>query len=367
MASTYSDRLKLELMETGANANTWGNNTNNNLQTLDAFSGGYLSKSVAGSANVTLTTANADPTAESSNKVIEFTGALTGDITVFIPAVENNYIFFNNTSGSQTLTVAPTGHGSNGVAVTQGAHTIVYCKGDTVVDLFANSLGVLSVKDRINVTDTVNVAGNVTISANGVVDATSYTGNGAGLTGVEPFPSGTKQIFYQASAPTGWTQDTAAALSQSVMSITTGTGGGTGGSTAYFSSFLATTNKSGTDTAPVSGSVSGTVNPTTLSTPTIASHSHNFIAVNLPTNQPFQFYAPSGIPRQVNSPQRTSVGNFPAPQAPGPDKGVIQLSGGGGAHSHPFSGSLASATADVSVTVPAADVKYANVIVAAKD
>ena len=74
MASTYSDRLKLELMETGANANVWGNNTNTNLQTIDAFGAGYLAKDVAGSANVTLTTANADPTAEASKKVIEFTG-----------------------------------------------------------------------------------------------------------------------------------------------------------------------------------------------------------------------------------------------------------------------------------------------------
>ena len=144
MASTYSDRLKLELMETGANANTWGNNTNTNLETLDAFTAGYLSKSVAGSANVTLTSNNADPTAEASNKVIEFTGTLTGDITVFVPAVESNYIFFNNTSGSFTLTVAPTGHGSNGSAITQGAHTIQYCTGDTIKDLFSASLGNLS-------------------------------------------------------------------------------------------------------------------------------------------------------------------------------------------------------------------------------
>ena len=73
MASTYSDRLKLELMATGANANTWGTNTNNNLEVLDAFAAGYLSKSVAGSSNITLTTANASDTAESSNKVIELT------------------------------------------------------------------------------------------------------------------------------------------------------------------------------------------------------------------------------------------------------------------------------------------------------
>ena len=108
MASTYSDRLKLELMATGANANTWGTNTNNNLEVLDAFAAGYLSKSVAGSSNITLTTANASDTAESSNKVIELTGALTGDIVVFIPAVESEYLFFNNTTGSQTLTIAAT-------------------------------------------------------------------------------------------------------------------------------------------------------------------------------------------------------------------------------------------------------------------
>jgi hypothetical protein len=129
MASTYSDRLKLELMETGANANTWGNNTNTNLETLDAFTGGYLSKSVAGSANVTLTTANADPSAESSNKVIELTGALTGDIHVFIPAVENNYLIYNNTSGSQSVTVAATGHAANGTAISQGAWHWLYCDG----------------------------------------------------------------------------------------------------------------------------------------------------------------------------------------------------------------------------------------------
>ena len=31
--STYSSRLKFELMATGANANTWGTRTNNNLDT----------------------------------------------------------------------------------------------------------------------------------------------------------------------------------------------------------------------------------------------------------------------------------------------------------------------------------------------
>ena len=129
MASTYSSNFKLEKMATGANANTWGTNTNNNLDVLDAFGAGYLSKSVAGSANITLSTANADPAAESSNKNIELTGALSGDIVVFIPATESQYTFFNNTTGSQTLTIAATGHTANGVVITQGAKTTVYCDG----------------------------------------------------------------------------------------------------------------------------------------------------------------------------------------------------------------------------------------------
>jgi hypothetical protein len=130
-------------METGANANTWGNNTNTNLETVDAFSAGYLSKSVAGSANVTLTTNNADPTAEASNKVLDLNGTLTGNIHVFIPAVENNYIVFNNTSGSFSLTVAATGHSANGVVVTQGEYAYLYCDGASNYNV-KNSLSRLS-------------------------------------------------------------------------------------------------------------------------------------------------------------------------------------------------------------------------------
>jgi len=129
MSSTYSDRLKLELMATGANANTWGTNTNNNLEVVDAFAAGFLAKSVAGSSNITLTTANASDTAEASNKTIELTGALTGAISVFIPAVESQYTFFNNTSGSHDLKISATGHDANGVVIAQGAKTTVFCDG----------------------------------------------------------------------------------------------------------------------------------------------------------------------------------------------------------------------------------------------
>lgn len=167
MASSYSDRLKLEIMETGANSGTWGNNTNNNLETLDAFAAGFVSKSVAGSANVTLTTANASPTSEASNKVIDLNGALTGDIHVFIPAVENNYVIFNNTTGSQTLTVAATGHAANGTSIEQGAYHFLYCDGSSNfnVEKILSKIGSVEVKGNVNVSTDANVTGNVNVTA----------------------------------------------------------------------------------------------------------------------------------------------------------------------------------------------------------
>tara|TARA_R100001510_G_scaffold12802_1_gene9997 strand:+ start:401 stop:1444 length:1044 start_codon:yes stop_codon:yes gene_type:complete len=345
--STYSDRLKLELMATGANANTWGNNTNTNLQTVDAFGAGYLAKSVAGSADVTLTTGNSDPTAEAAKKVIEFTGALTGDIKVFIPAVENNYIFFNNTTGSHTLTVAPTGHAANGVEITQGAHTIQYCTGDTVVDLFAASLGAVSVKGLTNV-----AASTVQVKANGQLSATSFTGSGSGLSGVTTIDAGTQMVFLQASAPTGWTQNTAAALANSTLRVITSGTAGTGGSTT-FQDVFATKSTSGAGAADVSslGVSAGAIGDTTISTPTIPSHLH------------------LGV-RSDGSSTRTE---------PGSGRQSIQMSqsastsasGGGGAHSHPISGT-ASVSGNIGapaieLAVPNMDIKHSNVIVCSKD
>jgi hypothetical protein len=180
MASTYSDRLKLELQGTGENAGTWGDKTNNNLEVLDAFAGGFLSKNVGGSADVTLTTANASATAESSNKVIDLNGLLTGSITVFIPAKENNYIIYNNTSGSFSLTVAATGHGANGVAITQGTYDVVYCDGSPNfnVSRILSNFGAISTQDltvtgNVNASINANITGNAAITGNIAVTGTA--------------------------------------------------------------------------------------------------------------------------------------------------------------------------------------------------
>tara|TARA_R110000823_G_scaffold315281_1_gene446451 strand:- start:375 stop:1394 length:1020 start_codon:yes stop_codon:yes gene_type:complete len=339
-------------METGANASVWGTNTNNNLEIIDSFDGGYLAKSVAGSANVTLTTVDGATDNEASNKVIEFTGTLTGAIYVFVPAVESNYIFFNNTAGAFSLTVAPTGHSANGIAITQGAHTIIYNK-DTndMKDLFDGSLGVVGVKGTVNVSSTIGIA------ANGEVSATSFTGDGSGLSGVVTIPATTQMVFYQSSAPSGWTQNTAASLANSTLRIITSGTAGTGGTDAFETVFvgskLTTAGDISVDSSPLSVDASGiSAGATSVSIPQIASHNH-------------------GIP--LDTAQNNGGANRLVGQNPvyGPNIYPTSSTGGGGSHTHPV-----SITATVSgnfvapavqFTVPAMDIKHANVIVAAKD
>ena len=364
MASTYTSRFKLEKMETGANANTWGTRTNNNLDVVDAFGGGYIAKSVAGSSNITLTTGDADATTESANKVIELTGALTGSINVFVPATESEYVFFNNTTGSHTLTIAATGHTANGLAITQGAYSHVYCEGSANFKIY-NSVDKLGTTDFKGVStfsagatvgsgqDLTAGGGNITLRSNGQVQATLFTGSGAGLTGVEPFASGTKMVFYQASAPTGWTQDTATALGNAAMRVVVGTGGGTGGSDTFQTTFDSSRTLT-TGAIPVSGSVSvsGSVGSTTLSVPTIASHCHCSAGANRDN--------PSGS----RSEGCGATGGFDSDFK-------TSDTGGGGSHTHPFSVSSSSltsaATADTPLSIPGMDLKFANVIIAAKD
>ncbi|AQV94745.1 hypothetical protein BJN34_12730 [Cupriavidus necator] len=90
------------------------------------FQTGRLSKSVAGSAEVTLTAI------EANNLVLNFTGALGANINVIVPLGTNPraWLVTNNTSGAYTLTVK--GASGTGVAVTQGGVSHLYQDGTNV-------------------------------------------------------------------------------------------------------------------------------------------------------------------------------------------------------------------------------------------
>jgi len=152
MSSTFTSRLKLERQASGANSGNWGNLVNYVLNRIDSSVRGYVAVNVAGSANVTLVSNNSTSNTDDSttddqvhNKVIEFTGALGANINVFTDAVEGEYLLFNNTTGSYTLTFGNTGHAANGVAVSQGTKSIVYTTGTAMADVMAD-LGNINVK-----------------------------------------------------------------------------------------------------------------------------------------------------------------------------------------------------------------------------
>jgi len=140
MPSSFTSRLKLERQASGENSGSWGDLVNYVFNRIDSSTKGYQAVDVAGSANVTLTSNNSTTNTDDSttddqvhNAVLEFTGALTGNINVFTDAVETNYTVFNNTSGSFTLTFTPTG--GTGVDIKQGTKTLVYTDGTTMYDI----------------------------------------------------------------------------------------------------------------------------------------------------------------------------------------------------------------------------------------
>lgn len=123
--------------------------------------------------------------------------------------------------------------------------------------------------------------------------------NGTLATTADIFPVGTVIPFAQAAAPTGWTQVTS--YNNYALRIVSGTGGGTGGSVGFTTAFA-------------SQAVIASIGSTTLSTSQIPSHTHSI---------PFGGTGGTLVPA-------------------GGDNGIYThntgTTGGGGSHTHSFTG-----------------------------
>ena len=86
----------------------------------------YTSIAVAGTGNYTLTGS------ELNRIAYNFTGILTGNRTIIVPATVQQYWVSNATTGAFTLTVKTSA--GTGIAVAQGARAILYSDGTNVVD-----------------------------------------------------------------------------------------------------------------------------------------------------------------------------------------------------------------------------------------
>jgi len=177
------------------------------------------------------------------------------------------------------------------------------------------------------------------------------------------FPSGTVMVFYQASAPTSWTQVTT--QNNKALRVVSGTGGGTGGTHALTSPPSTShthTGPSHTHSTPShSHSHSLSAGAHTLSTAEMPSHSHSLSGLTSGGN--FGYGGGKYQTQVVNNPNALSLGTSSV--------------GGGGSHSHSLAGSItsggsgtsgAAGTGATSSSGPTAFApQYIDVIVCSKD
>jgi hypothetical protein len=171
-------------------------------------------------------------------------------------------------------------------------------------------------------TRTITLSGDVTSSATNI-DGSGNVSISTTLA-ASGTPSGTKMLFQQTAAPTGWTKDTT--HNDKAIRIVNGTAG-TGGSTAFAAAL---------GTPSVTGTISGSTGAHTLTIAEMPSHNHtmNFMygGGNNPQTGADPFY-------------HTKNTNY---------------TGGSGSHSHSLSATFSSGAAAINV-------QYVDVIIATKD
>ncbi len=209
------------------------------------------------------------------------------------------------------------------------------------------------------------------VTTGNITGAVIY-GDGSNLTGVQPFPSGTKMLFQQTSAPTGWTKITS--HNNKALRVVSGTAG-SGGSNAFsntlasrsISANASNTTQSGNVSVSVANatqggsvsigqttaggnvsissvSTSGTVNSHTLSVSEMPSHRHNYIHGEH-----------RGQRRNTTNGGLTGIGTNNIGQQGFQQRGTADFGpgsdvGGSQGHSHGFSGSSHSHNGSLSGT-----------------
>lgn len=298
MASSYTLNKNIEkpaYNDYAANPTGWSGPVNDDWDAIDTAFGGGLSLNATGSVgtvNLTIT--------QTRNLIITITGAMTGNAIYTLPAntaataiVGGQWIVYNNTTGNYTVTFSPVSGGGNSVVCTQGVRSSIYSDGT-----------------------------NVALSDDRVTPATN------------PIPSGTKMLFQQTAAPTGWTKDTT--HNNKALRVVSGTAG-SGGTVAFTTAFA-------------SQAVSGTVGNTTLTVDQIPLHGHAYRSGN---GTPSSANGTGGFVR--DSSNATTYSAFTGTPS-GTNGEQIGGTGGGNSHTHTFTGTAIDLA-----------VQYVDLIIATKD
>lgn len=130
MPSTYSTNLRLELIASGEQANTWGNTTNTNLGTLiETAISGYIALNTMSDADYTLIALNgANDQARQMYLNVPPSANLTATRSIVAPSVPKMYVISNNSSGGQAVRIKTSGSTTT-CLIPNGQTKTVVCDG----------------------------------------------------------------------------------------------------------------------------------------------------------------------------------------------------------------------------------------------
>ena len=321
MASSFTTSARIEKPAHNDYYNSWEIVAGRIFDTIDDLACGTTVVNTGG--GTTVLTVNNGASDEARRAIIKVAGALTLNAIVQVPNVSKLYVVNNATTGAFSTSIQVSGGAS--IAIPQSTACMIASDGAGGVFLVTppvSAAGALQTT-AIPVATTTSIgalrlASAADVAARTAPDAFMNVAQVMAAVSSNPaFPSGTRLIFQQSTAPIGWTKDTTVA--DSALRITGGAV--TTGGTQDFS----------TATLTVTGRVGGTA----LSVAQIPPHTHSIQVSSGSTSYQFNNNA-------------TALNTLSA--------GVSGSAGGGAAHDHD-AGSL---------SVPF-DIKYTSAIVCTKD
>ena len=183
MASTYSQRLRIELIGAGDQVGTWGTTTNSNFGTIvDSAIAGYTAVSVT-TANQALTALNGAAD-QSRMAIVSLTTTTTANFNVYAPPASKLYVIRNASGYTATL------YNSTVIGNTTAAGTGVAIPAGKTMTVWSDGTNFATQNNHIIGTVTGDVTGNASTVTNGV-----YTVGAQTIAGVKSF---TSQIDAQA-------------------------------------------------------------------------------------------------------------------------------------------------------------------------
>lgn len=212
---------------------------------------------------------------------------------------------------------------------------------------------------------------------------------------IDKLPAGTRVLFQQTAAPTGWTKDTTATYNEAALRIVTGAAG-TGGSVNFTTAF-ASGLTSGAYTLTTTDMPSHTHTATTGGASADHSHTYSFTTSGISADHYHSFTTDAGGSHAHDIPMNI-YGSYDATVGSGDSRGANSQTGSTGSagshthtgstgyvssdHTHSGSGTTSGRSADHthslttaaaggggshSHTIPSFAVKYADAIIASKD